>query len=397
MSAAVQQRPEIKIKLSVVKGPHSGQVFQLNKPVITIGRGLENDVVLMNDPQISRSHVKVAIVDRDLEIINLSSKNAILVQGESVQKWKIVNNSNFTIGDSELKVEYDLGQAVASVSATPNAEVRALKPKVRAVPPKNAVVAKPNAQPKPLAKQAAQAANRTANSPAMRSHQIMNPQQRTMVGHVDGAMPVSQNFNANTGFQNSKAAAASGTLMANPKFKFYLIIAIAVIGVYYSLSGPDKKSQAKKIASTLKYEDEINIKMVSQEEKKAAEERERRLKEREKSPQAFRVEESFVRAMRDYQLGNYTRAQESFQLVLNLDPDHALAKRHLYLSKVRFDELVQEKLMLGETYFKKHNFRMCESMYRQVMDMLNGKNNDQKFLLAEKKARECELATEGIR
>ena len=148
MSAAVQQKPEIKIKLSVVKGPHSGQVYQLNKPSFTIGRGPENDLVLMNDPQISRSHAKIMIIDRDLEVVNLSSKNAIFVDGEGVQRWKIVNNSNFTVGDSEFNVEYDLGhQAVVSIPTSNVAAVLHLKPKIRVVPPKKEVVAKPKPQP----------------------------------------------------------------------------------------------------------------------------------------------------------------------------------------------------------------------------------------------------------
>ncbi len=391
MSAAVQLRSEIKIKLSVVSGPHSGQFFQLSKPVFTIGRGPENDVVLMNDPQISRTHAKVSIVDRDLEVSNLSSKNAIFVQGESVQKWKIVNNSNFTVGDSEFKVEYDLGQIVASTSPNRVADVLPLKAKAKVAAPKNAVVARPNPSQKPSATVARNSA------PAMRSRQVLHPQQRMQQGQVGQPRPAPQTFNPNAGFQNSQATIANGSLMANPKFKFYLLIAIAVVGIYSYLSAPGKNAQAKKIASTLKYEDEVNTKMISKKEKDMAEDRENRSKEKARSPQAFRIEESFMRGMRDYQLGNYPRAQEFFQLVLNLDPDHALAKRHLYLSKVRFDELVQEKLMLGESYFKKHNFRMCESLYRQVMDMLNGKNNDQKYQLAEKKARECELAVEGIR
>ena len=85
MSAAVQLRSDIKIKLSVVKGPHLGQVFQLNKTIFTIGRGPENDIILMNDPLISRTHAQLAVVDRDLEISNLNNKNSILVQGTSVQ------------------------------------------------------------------------------------------------------------------------------------------------------------------------------------------------------------------------------------------------------------------------------------------------------------------------
>ena len=136
--------------------------------------------------------------------------------------------------------------------------------------------------------------------------------------------------------------------------------------------------------------------MNSKKEKELEEDREY-LRKQKLSPQSLRVNENFVRGMRDFQLGKYVRAQQFFQLVLNLDPDHPLAKRHLYLSKVRFDELVQEKLMLGDSYYKKHNFRMCESMYVQVMDMLQNRNTEQKFLLAEKKARECNLASQGIR
>lgn len=382
MSAAVQQKPEIKIKLSVVKGPHSGQVYQLNKPVFTIGRGPENDLVLMNDPQISRSHAKVMIVDRDLEVVNLSSKNAIFVDGEGVQRWKIVNNSNFTVGDSEFKVEYDLGLAVVSIPTANVATVLPLKPKIRAVPPKKEVVAKPKPQQRPGNMMPA---NRMQGLPGMQPQQMMNHQQQQMAGA------------GSAGFQQSRAAPENGSLMANSQFKFYLIIAIAIIGIYYNFSKPTKSARAKKIVSTLKYEDEVNTKLISAKEKDLAADRELRSKEKAKSPQAFRVDESFIRGMRDYQLGNYTRAQEFFQLVLNLEPDHALAKRHLYLARVRFDELIKEKLMLGESYYKKHNFRMCESMYSQVTDMLNGKNNDQNFQLAEKKARECELASEGIR
>ena len=81
--------------------------FQLNKEVITLGRGSENHIVLMNDPQISRVHAQISIVDSEIEVSNLSQKNAVVVDGSSVQKWKLVNNSNFTIGDSEIKIQYD--------------------------------------------------------------------------------------------------------------------------------------------------------------------------------------------------------------------------------------------------------------------------------------------------
>ncbi|MBY0452274.1 MAG: FHA domain-containing protein, partial [Bdellovibrionaceae bacterium] len=124
---ALQQKAEIKIKLAVVKGPHAGQTFQLSKKDITLGRGPENNVVLMNDPQISRVHAQIRVVNNEIEIVNLSQKNAVVVDGASVQKWKLVNNSTFTLGDSEIQIEYDLGQIVVSVGNQKMGEVVAFK------------------------------------------------------------------------------------------------------------------------------------------------------------------------------------------------------------------------------------------------------------------------------
>lgn len=398
MSAALQQKPEIKIKLSVVKGPHAGQVYQMDRAEITIGRGPENDIVLMNDPQVSRVHAKISILGSDLEVINLSQKNAILVQGQEVQKWKIVNQSSFAIGDSEFQVEYDLGQLVVSVPQKKPATVVPIKAKApQSNPAQQPIQRRPPLQPLPQkpglpANRAGVPAQRPGAPPPMRPGQKMMPPGMRRNG------PPPANFRPQQAAGPHLAAANSGgSLLANPKFKFYLIGAILVGALYMYLDTPDKIDQNKKIASTLKYEDEVAIKLGSKDEAEAEQRRAEMVKDLERSPQKARIDENFVRGMRDFQLGNFNRAQEFFQLILNLDPDHQLAKRYLYLCKVRFDEIVQEKLMLGEKYFKKHNFKMCTSLYGQVMDMLAGKSNDQKYLLAEKKAKQCELASQGIR
>ncbi len=401
MAVALQQKPEIKIKLSAVAGPHSGQVFQLSKATFTIGRGPENDVVLLNDPQASRLHAKVSVIEQDLEISNLSKKNSIIVQGESVQKWKIVNNSKFTIGDTEFSVEYDLGHAVVSIPTkkpvTPKAQapVKApAKPLLNLVALKNSITQPTAPHSKPKAPQAVAKFSRPL-TPATKNQQSLSSPQLKAQNQVMSPRPaprpmVSTNANA------AASSKSSDSLAKNPKLKFYLILVIVIIGAYVSLLKTNQSAKTKKIASTLIYGDEIMAKVNSQKEKELSEQRDAQKKIND-STQRVRIEENFVKGMRDFQLGNYARAQEFFQLVLNLDSEHPLAKRYLYLCKVRFDEVVQEKLMLGESYFKKHNFRMCESLYRQVMDMLNGKSNDQKYQLAEKKAKECEYASEGIR
>jgi len=395
MSAALKQKPEIKIKLSVLSGPHAGQVFQLAKVPFQIGRGPENDVVLLNDPQVSRTHAQVSLLDRDLEILNLSQKNILLVDGESVQKWKLISQSVFVIGESEIRVEYDLGQAVVSVGPGPTsgAVIPIKKKNPAASPPKptNTAMAK-------LPAQGGHPPASAAKSPALRSQAVgARPQRPPGMAVPPGAQLANPLRIAQPGAFARPAQPPQNSLASNPRMKFYLIGLVLIMGAYLFFDQSGSSSQAKKLTSTLRYEDEVNIKLNSQQQKDIEEDRDLRRKEKMSSPQLARIEENFMRGMRDFRLGNYLRAQDFFQLVLNLEPDHALAKRHLYLSRARFDGLVQEKLMLGDSYLKKHNYRMCESMYTQVMNMLQGKNYDEKFKLAEKKAKECALANEGIR
>lgn len=399
MSAALQQNPQFQLKLSAVKGPHAGQVFHLNKDKLTIGRGPENDVVLMNDPQVSRLHAQLVLIDRDIEIVKISQKNAVLVAGESIDRWKLVNGTTFVVGDTELRIDFDLGQAVASVGQPKPADVIPLKnleatnvipnpkafvPAVKPVPPK--------AAPPAIVKSAAQKVP-VVNAPrpmSIPNQQLLQQQQMVMQ---------QQAFMAQQAGQQSRALPKPGptSLFDNPKARFYLILAVVIAGAAFFLMNPKKSAgRVAKPKAVLKYEDEIAIKLNSTPEADLVKKREEKKKDRF-SPQYARAQENLMRGMRDFGLGNYARAQEFFQVVLNLDPDNPLAKRHLMLAKIRFDELVQSKLMLGESYYNKHNFDMCVSMYQQVMNMLDDKRSEAKYKLAERKAKECELAVEGIR
>lgn len=378
MSAAAQQKPQLMVKLSVVKGPHAGQVFQLDKDLISIGRGPENDIVLLNDPQVSRLHAQLVLVDRDFEIVNLSRKNAVFVNGENVDRWKLVNHENFIIGDSEFKIEFDLGLAVASV---PRKKLESVKPSQPAVVAKAVVsgVGSQNQLVKKTSPPNSAVASRPANMPAAK-----------------GPRPLAQLQAQKQAPPHMKAAKPSPSLVQSPRFRFYAIVAVLLGAFLFFVLMPGKVSSTK-AKPLLKYEDEIAIKLNSTSQKERLE-RSSELLKTKNSPQMQRADENFIKGMRDFQLGNYARAIDFYQVVLNLQPDHALARRHLYLSKVRFDELVQAKLVLGESYYKKHNFNMCESMYQQVKDMLGEKKiNDPKYQLAESKAKECRLAAEGIR
>lgn len=391
-SAAVRLQDAFEFKLTVVGGPHAGQTFQFKSQRITIGRSPENDIVLLNDPLVSRSHVQIQFDNSEFELLKLSPKNLVLVDGQSVDKWKLINRSKFTIGDSIIELQYDFGQAVISVPHLKNDEQKnhsvssSEKTVVTPAIPKFAGTPIPSQVLQPLvAKPISKQTVPTTSFPPLPPHV------KTAVLPPNSRQVNSQNQN------QKKSKPRQTSLFDNPRFRFYGIVVIVLMGVMmFFLGGNKKKSQASKSKPVLKYEDEINIKLNSSPEKELVVKRENTKKDRS-SFQYQRIQENFVKGMRDFQLGNYQRAQEFFQVVINLDADHALAKRYYYLAKTRFDQLVKAKLMLGESYFSKHNFKMCASMYQQVMNMLDDKKTDANYKLAEKKSEECNLASEGIR
>lgn len=402
MSAAQKIKPQIEIKLVILKGPHAGQRFTFSKPEIAIGRSPENDIVLLNDASISRMHAKIQVLNNEVEVVNVSQKNSIVVNGESVQKWKLLNDGTFLLGDCEFKINFDLGQSVVAVTpaAIKVVDAKSLQPAAPAKSPRSSPSG-PAAVPANLKLvKSQQAVARNPGQLQQRSHPAtpMHPGQNPHLGQRPaGPRPAVPYPGA---YQQHPASAkpVSGGLLRNPKSRFYiLIVAILVVAGYFYLMPDTKKADKKADAKPLlKYEDEVAIKLNSKSEE-AENKKIRKAVEEKNSPMNARAEENFIKGMRDFQLGNYLRAQEFFQVVLNLQPDHQLSRRHLYLSKVRFDELVKAKIMLGESYYQKHNFRMCYSLYNQVLVMLQGKSSDQNYKLAEHMMEKCRLASEGIR
>lgn len=396
MSTAPKVSPQLQIKFRVVSGPHAGQSFLSNKPQFTIGRGPENEVILLNDSQVSRQHARIQVIGQDIEIVNLSQKNAIIVGTEAVQKWKLTNDSIFKLGDSELQINFDLGQAVVQVQ--PQSQHLKLVPQNSSAPVK------------PQARKPQQALQKMQGAPAIRQHappqgqRMQPPQMRSQaVPGMHRAPPPGMPAGQQAGYQmpppqfQTQAAPQNKGLLANPKARFYLILILLLGGGYYWLEGGKKTSAAKtEIKSTIKYSDEFAIKQNSEKEQEL--DRKREIQQQKNiSPTQMRIKENFQKGMRDFQLGNYARAQDFFQVVLNLDSSHVLARRHLYLAQTRFDEVVKAKLILGESYYQKHNFKMCMSLYQQVMVMLEGRSNDQSFQRAQAMFKKCELASEGIK
>ncbi len=392
MSAAPNMKDGLKFEIEVTKGPHIGLRLNFNKGNATIGRGPENDIVLSSDPRVSRQHAEIKQRGNEFLVVNLSGKNFILLDGESVQSEILKNDSIIQIGDTEIRFIADLPEvAAAPLAAVPTAGAPAAP---RPGSPFTPVTTTPAFTPKPQMPSTPQMPpSQGAHIPAF---QQSMPPSMPQAGGLPG-MPHNNGMNYGgyqappaSGPAMGRGASSGGSLLQNPKVRFYGIIVAVGLVAWFFLSG--SKNKAGKDPNA------IRTSAISMQDIADAEKRTQELanikKDKYDSVQYRRAQENFIRGFRDFQQGQYARAREAFQVVLNLDPDNELAKRYFHLSKIKFDELVKFNMIQGNRYREKRNWRMCQSNYSNVMTMLQNRKEDPSFKEAKQYYEECSLNVE---
>lgn len=88
--------------LTVLSGPSKGAVHKLEKPRVVIGRA-DADLDL-NDPEVSRWHCAIEVKDRIVRLRDLDSTNGTYFEEERVRAAELLNNAEFRIGTSVLRV-----------------------------------------------------------------------------------------------------------------------------------------------------------------------------------------------------------------------------------------------------------------------------------------------------
>jgi Inner membrane component of T3SS, cytoplasmic domain/von Willebrand factor type A domain len=93
-----------KAKLLVQKGIDKGKQYPLVGKMVAIGSGPENSIRLI-DGAVSGKHAGVSIDDNKFEIVDLGSKNGVLVNGRRTPRRFLRNGDVITLGMTELKFE----------------------------------------------------------------------------------------------------------------------------------------------------------------------------------------------------------------------------------------------------------------------------------------------------
>lgn len=92
--------------------------FQLGQSSISLGRASENSIVLA-EPNISRRHAQLTWVDNGWELVDLASSNGTWVNGEKVERRRIVPGDTIQLGDCVLRYEPGTVDAAEEADAIP--------------------------------------------------------------------------------------------------------------------------------------------------------------------------------------------------------------------------------------------------------------------------------------
>lgn len=113
--------PRTSLTLHVIKGPRVGEIFTVERDGAVLGRGEDVDVRIQ-DPSLSRAHVRFTRAAGTLSITDLDSRNGTLVEGERLEGTRRLKSGDlltmgavlvrFAIQDAtEVQVSRDLYEA----------------------------------------------------------------------------------------------------------------------------------------------------------------------------------------------------------------------------------------------------------------------------------------------
>jgi hypothetical protein len=89
--------------LTVMSGPARGTAYRLVSGRVKLGRGPDNDIVINDDPKVSRNHAEIVVSPRGIEIRDVSERNMLVVDGMECKAAFLNDNSTFALGETQFR------------------------------------------------------------------------------------------------------------------------------------------------------------------------------------------------------------------------------------------------------------------------------------------------------
>lgn len=106
------------IQLVIRSGPSAGKVYDIEKTSVTIGRDLNNEIVI-NDPEVSRRHARLFLQGVNYVLEDLGSTNGTFVNGQRLMGPYVLRPGEvITLGEHiNLELEVPQGDPDATIAS----------------------------------------------------------------------------------------------------------------------------------------------------------------------------------------------------------------------------------------------------------------------------------------
>jgi pSer/pThr/pTyr-binding forkhead associated (FHA) protein len=98
LQTGAQAQRRAMLLLETPEGPHP---IPLESTLLTLGRGLANDIIL-EDTRVSRHHAQLRYKNRRFWVTDLNSTNGTFINGERISEADLRNGDVLSLGGLEL-------------------------------------------------------------------------------------------------------------------------------------------------------------------------------------------------------------------------------------------------------------------------------------------------------
>lgn len=105
---------EVHFSINMLKGPNVGRIYMLNQDNLTIGRDLNNEIVIQ-DPEVSRQHLRLRIDQEGYQIDDLDTTNGTFINGERLEGSRCLEAGDIIRLGTMVQLQYVLRQSVSNV------------------------------------------------------------------------------------------------------------------------------------------------------------------------------------------------------------------------------------------------------------------------------------------
>lgn len=323
-----------RARLKVVRGPDQGVVYIVTQGRAVIGRGEESDIVL-SDLKASRQHAELLLApDGAWKIKDLNSSNGILHNGKSAKLAALHAMDTLSIGESVLQfVTADQGTSIL-----------------------------------------------VANTPDLRqvqAEQVAFEEQRK---RIQAMHSMGGQGGLGAILSSPPPASTQPQTPSNPrKIILYGLVGILAFSLFFEEKNKNKTQTKDKNSKAEQKIQDDRARVMSLKDY---------LPNSEPSTIQHSTDVLMKTGLREYWQGNWLRAKQQFETVLQIVPTHSLARRYLQNCEAHLQDEVKWHIQVGKEAFATGKYKSARGHFEAVLRLLYRDPENETYKAAKEKLQE---------